>query len=102
LRAAGAADPAPGAATEDDGAGGGNGPELTTPLGVSTGIALAVGNAGALAVGRAGALGRGEVVLVPAAPVGALGCEEQLTSADSNNDDATHFSTRFGLPMPQH
>ena len=91
--AAGAADPAPGG-TEDDGAGGGNGPELTTPLGVSTGVALAVG--------RVGALGRGEVVLVPAAPAGALGCEEQLTSADSSNNDATYSSTRFGLLMPQH
>jgi len=51
-----------------EGAGGGNGPELTTPDGVSTGNAL---------VGAGDAAGDA----VTGASAGGFGCEEQLTSA---------------------
>lgn len=95
LPAGGVADPElAGAGVEDEGLGGGSGPELTTPEGVNSGIAFAL----ALALGAGG---------VPAACVGActpaagVGCAEQLTSAD-NDRMVTHDSTVFGLLMRQH
>ncbi len=79
-----------GAGADDEAAGGGNGPELTTPVGVSTGDALALGAGGVLAV-PVGAR----------APAAGVGCAEQLTSA-ANHRNATHTCIGFGLLMRQH
>ncbi len=81
---------AAGVGADDEGAGGGSGPELTTPVGVSTGIALALGVGAVFSV----ALGA-------RAPAAGTGCAEQSTSA-VNDTIATHSCTRFGLLMPHH
>jgi len=90
LAAGGVAEPA---AAGVDGAVAGGGAELTTPVGVSIGSALAVGVAVA-AVGAAVAVGA-------CAPAAGVDCEEQPASA-LNDTIATHTSTRFGFVMRQH
>jgi hypothetical protein len=97
LPAGDAAEPDEAGAAEDDGTGGGNGPELTTPVGVSSGSELVIG--AAVAVGAAIAA----VAAVAAGGVSAfgLGGDEQLTSEVSNRN-ATHTRSRFGMPMAQH
>ena len=79
---------------EDDGAGGGSGPELTTPVGVSTGIGA--GPALALAAGAGDALG----AAVGASAAG-VGCAEQLANA-ANDRKATPACTRFDFRMRHH
>ena len=78
---------------DDEGAGGGSGPELTTPVGVSTGTGGALLT---LVAGAGGVLG----ALVGASGVGA-GCAEQLANA-ANDRNATHACTRFDFRMRQH
>jgi hypothetical protein len=93
--AAGAADPelaGAAAAVELEGAAGGSGPELTTPLAVRLGSALALEAGGAFAIAFALAVG---------APAGGVGCVEQLTSA-ANHGNTTPNSICFGWFMPQH
>jgi hypothetical protein len=79
---AGAADPdVAGAGAEDDG----GGPELSTPVGVSTGSALGVVVAVAV-LAFSGALADG------------VGCAEQLARA-VNDRNAMHARTRIDWPM---
>jgi len=92
LPAGAATDPALASAIPEDGAGDGNGAELTTPVGVSAGIWLALGVTGALIIA---------VAVGAWAPAGGLGCAEQLTNAVADRN-STHTSTRFALPMQQH
>ncbi|HYQ30008.1 MAG TPA: hypothetical protein VER04_22415, partial [Polyangiaceae bacterium] len=74
-----------GAGAEADG----GGPELTTPVGVSTGRAPAVAVAVALVgLAFAGALADG------------VGCAEQATRA-VNDRNVMHTRIRIGWPMPQ-
>ena len=77
-----------GGAPEEEG--GGSGPALTTPVGVKTGIPLALGVAAALAVG-----------LGACAAADGLGGGEQLTSA-LHDRNVRHSSARLGLLMRQH
>jgi len=71
-----------GAGAEADG----GGPELTTPVGVSTGRALAVAVA-LVGLAFAGALADG------------VGCAEQATRA-VNDSNVMHTRIRIGWPMP--
>jgi hypothetical protein len=78
-----------GAGGEEEGAVGGKGPELTTPVGVST------GTGGVLEVGAALATA---VVLGAGASAGGVDCAEQLTIALSDRR-TMHSCSRFGLLM---
>ena len=81
---------------DEDGTGGGSGPELTTPDGVSTGTAPVV----ALALGREGTAEVAWAVTGVGASGLGFGGEEQLTSALST-PNATHSWNGFGFLMPR-